>query len=159
MSSQLQLGPGPMRLWEESIGLRDSLEYLPPEIVLESGLSARRSSLVERWYNLEDPPENAEKLSDASQEELEAWIVDAKKFLSVFRAFISESKSAPQKRAGYELVQSTKELRYFSEYWHWPWEKPQISKKESTEKKGKMIKYGIIGAVGIMVAATIMDED
>jgi hypothetical protein len=155
--------------WERSSNLRDVLSKLPGHLVLQSGLSAKRNRLIEQWDRLESPSLDG-SLSEGALEQLLKWNHDAEVSIAYIiqlgkeeqanglgRAFAAVASEAPQ----FELVSSIEEVDFVSDNWCWPWAEKRESKPKEGHKldKKRLIKYGAIGAIGLMALVTYLDED
>lgn len=158
--------------WERGNELRSVIERLPGELVLKSGLSARRRSLLERWEVLESPGLDG-SLPDGSLEALNKWIHDAEVLIS-YIVRIGRSLKDPLKKNGGrvysgppvdpedlpQVIDSLDESEFVSDEWCWPWPDRAIMKSEKPRwDKGKLIKFGAVAALGAMALVTYLDEE
>ncbi len=152
-------------LWERSSELRDVLTRLPSHLVLKSGLSSRRKTLVDGWDKLESPGLDG-TVTTESVEAIQKWIHDAE--LSI--AFIiqigkQESKEAfgrifagTSSELEFETVDSLAEVDFVSDSWCFPWPEVKLKKKKGIDKD-KLFKYGGLAALGAIALVTYLDED
>lgn len=150
-------------LFEHSSNLKDILAKLPGHLVLESGLSAKRKSLISAWADLESPNLDGTVDSNAFKS-ISKWIHEAEITLAhiVNTARDKKSLSFPEEEFGpeFEVVSNSSEIECVSDEWCWPWPKKRIGKKISKESadKTRLIKYGALASLGVIALVAFMDE-
>jgi hypothetical protein len=153
------------QLWERSSELRDILSRLPGQVVLKSGLSSKRNSLIERWDKLESPSIDG-TLSPEALPALEKWIYEAEISISYIIQIRKQEKSEALGRIfggraselEFEIVEQLSEVEFVSNNWCFPWPEPKVTKKKSASRD-KLFKMGGIAALGAIAVVTYLDED
>jgi len=152
-------------LWERSSELRDVLTRLPGQLVLKSGLSSKRNSLINSWDRLETVSLEGSIRPEAVTA-IQKWIHEAEisiafilqigkkqKQESIGRIF-SGTDSEPE----FETVTSIAEVEFVSDGWCFPW--PEVkSKKKKSADRDRLFKFGGIAALGAIALVTYLDED
>ncbi len=157
--------------WERANELRSIVTRLPSQVVLKSGLSARRNHLLERWNEL-DTPNLDGTLPDGALEGLNKWIHESEILIS-YIVNIGREAQNPKPSDGRvhsgpavdeeelpQVIATINEVDWISDSWCWPW--PEKSLSMAIRKKwdkGKLIKFGAVGALGLMAIVTYLDED
>ncbi len=152
--------------WERSLDLRDILSKLPGQLVLKSGLSARRNKLVEGWDQLESPGLDG-IVSNESAIALKRWIHEAEIFIAHIIQIGKQDKQQAFGRAfagtddviQFETVESIGEVNFVSDEWSFPWAVKRQSNRAKSFDKEKLFKYGTLGALGLIAVVTYMDEE
>ena len=158
--------------WERGNELRSVIERLPGELVLKSGLSARRKNLLGQWDVLESPELDG-SLPDGALEALGKWIHDAEVLIAfIVRIGRSEKESHRAKDGRVysappvdpdelpEVIDSLDEAEYIDDDWCWPWPDRSVMKHDKPKwDKGKLVKFGVVAALGAMAIVTYLDEE
>jgi len=161
-------------LWERANELRDVVKRLPAQIVLKSGLSARRNHLFARWDGIEIPELDG-VVPDASLNGLKKWIHDAEVLIAhivnIGRGVGRPKNKGPDGRiysgppvASEDLPQvinTIDEADGVSDQWCWPWTSRALAtrEKKSGLNKGKLIKAGVVAGLGLMAVLTYLEEE
>lgn len=161
------------KAWDRGLELHSVVERLPGELVLKSGLSATRKRLLESWSKIEGPGLDG-VLPEGALETLNGWIHDAEISISYIVKIGRDSrraKSASPDGRTYvvplvdpddlpQVIETIDEADWIDDEWCWPWsEKPAIEKSKKGWDKGKLIKVGVIGAIGAMAIIAYLDEE
>jgi hypothetical protein len=156
-------------LFERSSNLRDILSRLPGHLVLQSGLSAKRKELVDKWDQLESPGLDG-YVSAGAMSQLQKWIHDAEISIAYVIHLGKEERDSGLDRAfagnvdddpEFELVDSIDELDFVSDKWCWPWDSKRAKKKISKSglDKKNLLKYGAFAGLGILAIAAYMEDE
>lgn len=148
-------------LFERSSKLREILEKLPPQAVLESGLSGKRNSLVESWSDLETPGLDGE-VSSKEFKDINRWIHESE--ITISHIVNNVNKNLSLEEAGdplyLELISDISEIEFASDDWCWPWTKNKYLKRsEEKFNKGRMIKYAAIASLATIAIISFLDEE
>ena len=158
--------------WERGEELRSVVTRLPGELVLKSGLSARRKSLLDRWDVLESPELDG-SLPDGAIETLGKWNHDAEVLISYvvrlgrqsrepYRAPDGRVYSAPPTDPEElpQVIDSIDEAEFVDDDWCWPWpDRPAVVHEKPKWDKGKLVKFGVVAGLGVMALVTYLDEE
>lgn len=151
--------------WERSSELRDVLSRLPGQLVLKSGLSAKRGKLLERWDHLPSPGIDGSIDSDAL-DVVKAWIYEAELAIAFIVQIVKEERATALSRVfsnddyvEFEVVNSIDEVEYVTDEWCWPWPCTPARASKKGIDKDKMFKYGALGALGLIAVVTYLDEE
>jgi len=154
-------------LFERSSKLRDVLDRLPGKLVLKSGMAANRNGLIDSWDKLESPGLDG-SLPDGALEGIGKWIHKAEVCITYVvqigrkeqRESFGRSFSSTNYEPEFEVVSSIAEVDFVSNEWCWPWSSRALAREKKPKmSKDKMLKYGVLGALGLVAVATYMDED
>jgi hypothetical protein len=158
-------------LWNRGEALRSLVLRLPNEAVLEAGLSARKSGLLDRWKLLESPGIDGCMPSGAISG-LESWIREAEilvSYISTLRRTSTVNRGDGRVRSAPvtdpsrfpQVMDSMTESDFVSDLWCWPWpSRPAVPlEKSSRISKGTLVKLGVLAGIGTMAALVYFDED
>lgn len=158
--------------WARGEELRSVLSRLPGELVLKSGLSAQRKSLLERWESLESPELDG-SIPDGAIAALGKWNHNSEVLISYIVKIGREAREphrAPDGRVYSapptdpadlpEVMDSMDESVFVDDEWCWPWpEKQAIVQQKPKWDREKIVKIGVVAALGVIAVVTYMDED
>lgn len=152
-------------LWERSSELHDVLTRLPGQLVLKSGLSSKRSSLIDGWDKLESISLEG-TVSPEAIEAIQKWIHEAEVSISFIIQIGKKEKQQTFGRAfsgtsselEFEEVDSLAEVDFVSDSWCFPWPEVKLKKKKDADKN-RLFKFGGIAALGAIALVTYLDED
>ena len=159
--------------WERANELRSVVTRLPNQLVLKSGLSARRNNLLGRWSDI-GVPELDGTLPELALEGLRQWIHDAEVLISYIVKTgreVQEHKhpspdgrvySGPPVEPGDlpQVIDSIDEADGVSDEWGWPWTVTAIAKKKKDKiDASKVIKFAAAGAFGVIAIMAYFEED
>ncbi len=161
-------------LWERANELHDVVKRLPGQLVLKSGLSARRNHLFARWDEIEIPELDG-VVPDASLNGLKKWIHDAEVLIGhivnigrgvgqlknkgtdgrIYSGPIVDPEDLPQ------VINAIDEADGVSDQWCWPWASRALATRENKSgwNKGKLVKAGVVAGLGLMAVLTYLEEE
>lgn len=156
--------------WERASELHSVAGRLPGQVVLKSGLSGQRNRLLERWDALETPGLDG-SLPEGALEALNKWVHDAEVLIAYIIKIGRDGYQVREDRKVYsgppvdpedlpQVISSLDELDWVHDDWCWPWvERVPATIEKPRWDKGKLIKMGAVGALGIMALVTYLDEE
>lgn len=153
--------------------LHSLVSKLPNELVLEAGLSARKSRLLERWVMLESPGLDG-IVSNEAFTSLSGWNHEAEVLVSYLSTFEPERPVGRKPHDGRvysgpivdpsrlpQVLESLVSSDFVSDRWCWPWpnKKSPEPVKSSRFDKGTLVKLGVLAGIGTMAAVVYFDEE
>ena len=146
--------------WERGNDLVAILRRLPGELVLKSGLAARRKSALSRWDALETPTLDGE-VPEGAQDAMNKWIHDAKRVVAGIIQIGNEPEDDEAEGVFFEVVDRLSEAEWIVDKWCWPWDPKALAQANAPKKwnREKFIKAGVIGAIGIMAFIAMVEEE
>ena len=159
-------------LWGRGEELRAVVTRLPGELVLKSGLAARRKNVLERWDNLESPELDG-SIPDGAPAALAKWNHDAEVLISYIVKIGREARdpyrapdgrvysAAPTSPDDLPMVMdSMDESDFVDDDWCWPWpDRPVATQPKPKWDKSKLVKFGVVAGLGVMAIVTYLDEE
>lgn len=147
---------GFMDLWSRSEELLSVLKKLPAELVLKTGQSARRNSLISQWQDLESPGLDG-SIPDGASESVRAWNHCAESAIALIVNLAKDARESSSK-INFQTLESIDDSSFISDAWCWPWEHKEVQSVEKWNKE-KLVKFGVVAGLGLMALVTYLDED
>lgn len=161
--------------WERANDLRSVVNRLPGELVLKSGISARRNNLIERWSEI-DTPNLDGTLPEGATAGLKKWCHDAEVIVSYVVQLRQESRVADKKHSDGrvyagphvpaqelpQVIDNFDETDGISDSWCWPWETKALAvskKKKDALDRGDILKIAALGLLGTIAIIAFFEED
>lgn len=161
--------------WDRANELRSVVNRLPSELVLSSGISARRNNLIERWSDIETPNLDG-TIPEGATAGLKKWCHDAEVIVSYIVQLQQSSRIADKghsdgrvyagphvpAEALPQVIEDFDEADGIHDSWCWPWEKKALAiskKKKDALDRGDILKIGVFGLLGTIAILAFFEED